>query len=482
MEVSRTTEEIIKERDRWVEMQRHAREQQEEMAAVLEKKRLEEEERIRMAQEKKQQRIAMEAARRAEKEARKKREEEDRKKREEEAKRQQPEQPEPGKEPGKEPAAGEEKGPWMEVKLKPNYLKDFPFNTPRPRFQSLGQGAVAGVLFVPYPHKGKLSGFVVKDLEKSIAVDTNADGKPDKHLPPDGGVVVLKIAYMKDKDLPCAVEIRRNGGKLEYRRYGWVAGRFKDTNILVIDENSNTKYNEVGDDAVVVGNAKGAVVLGDLVDIKGELYEIKVEEDGSMLRLKPAKLPTGMLFLTKGYSGRGKLHYAVILGAIGKDNSLVSYELSDQRKAVPVPAGEYFIFAGMVATGNRSSVRIYGGSKTKNFKVETGKTAAPKWGAPGVIEFKYILNRDGTLEIHSTEFRLYGALGEQYLGWGPKEFLPRVQVRTEAGKMLAEKQFKHSSDFANYYPFELLVPVQKKLQVRIIGEPKFLGPCASEWK
>jgi hypothetical protein len=469
--VLKQTEDIAAQRQRWIDMKKGEKEEQDAMAARLEEKRRKQQEQTRKAME--------EIKRRAE-EARQRAKEEEARRREEEEKK---EKPEPGPEPKPEQVtAVKVLGPWEEVKLTPAHENKFPFLTPRPDLKPLEQGAKKEVLILPYPHKGKVSGFSVKDYQKYITVDTDADGKHDKQLPADGGVVVLKISHVKDSELKCAVEIKREGERLQYQRYGWMEGRFKGVRIGIIDENSNTKYNESGKDAIITGKGKGAAVLENLIEIKGKFYEISVEEDGSKLRLRPVELATGKLHMTRGFKAGGKLDYVVVLGQVKGSKHLVSFELSGQRRSVSVPAGQYFIYAGSVSTRDGSRVCIWGGPKAKDFNVEEGKTAAPKWGAPGVIEFEYTLHTSGHLEIEDNKIHLYGQLGERYIDWGPKQWLPRVQVKDQAGKVIMNMPFPHTSDFEDYYLFKELLPVNKKLKVRITGDPKFLGRCESKWK
>lgn len=476
--VSEKLDEVTDQRDKLVEMKRKEQEQRETMAAQLEKTRREREERFQREAEERDRRRAAAEARRVEEEARK---------REEEARRAEQEKKEPGVEPEEEPepVAVGPKGKWEEVKLAHENAAEFPFRTHQPDLAPLKRSAMGGdVLFLPYPHEGKLSGFGVKELEDSIVVDSDADGKADKQLAKEGGFVVLKISYEEKKEVSCAIEIINDGERLQYRRHGWQTGRYKGVSISVIDENSNAEYNEIGKDAVVFGNSKCAAVLGNVVEIKGKLYEMEVQKDGSSLRLRTIELPAGQLFLMKSYKGRGKVNYLVVYGTvkIDKDKYVVSFELSGQRKALEVPAGEYYIRAGEVMGPGNAKIQIRSSPKSKKFKVKAGKLAAYDWGAPGVFDFKYTLHKDGTLRVRPSEVFLYGPLGERYRGWGPKMIVPRVQVMNEAGKIIADQPFPHTSDYEDYYVFEYLVPVKEKLKVRIVGDAKFLGPCESEWK
>jgi len=470
--VTQRTSEIIEQRDHLREQERMEEEQKTAMAA-----RLEEAKRQKEAEEKKRI-LEEEQKRHAQEEARKAAEEE--RKREQEASKDEPSKPDETK---PEPAAQDEGGKWEEIKLSFGHrVKEFPFDTPRPYFQPLERGAMGDLLFVPFPHKGKIAGFGVKELEKSIAVDTNADGKLDKQLPKTGGAAVLKVTYEEGREVEFAVEIRPEGGRLSYRRYGWVAGRINGVNVAIIDENSNGVFGEAGKDAIAIGRVSGAAVLGRIVQIKDKYYEIRVAEDGSQLQARPASLETGKLFLTKNFKAKGRLSYAVVIGNTTSGKHLVSFELSQMRKAVEVPAGKYFIYAGYVIAPGKSVIRIHGGPDVKDFFVKPGEVTEPKWGAPGVMKFEYILNKEGTITVSDRDIKLYGALGERYLDWGPKEFLPRVQIQDPTGKIIMDKAFQHSSDYADFYTFEEYVPVNKKLKVRIIGDPRFLGPCASEWK
>jgi len=298
-------------------------------------------------------------------------------------------------------------------------------------------------------------------------------------------VVVLKISYEKDKELPCAVELHRDdAGKIEYRRYGWVAGRFKGETIAVIDENSNSKYNELKKDAVVVGKkAKAAAMLANVIKVKDDFYEIEVAEDGSKLRLREIKLDTGKLSLTKGFNGKGELSYVVILGtAKAKGSPFVSFELSEEKRPVALPVGEYFIRYGEVTVANKGSVGIWGGKETKNFEIKKGKSIAPKWGGPGRIEFKYTLHTDGNVEVSTADIDVYGILGEEYYSFNPKIFLPRVQIMDEKGKVVMDKKFEHTPELDAYYTFKESVGAGKKVKVRIVADAPFLGHCESKWK
>ncbi len=470
--------ELSDQRDKWAEEKRKKDIAEAERLAEVERKTKEKEEQWRLAREAEKKRLEEEEAKRAE-EARKK---------EEEAKRG-PSEETPGPGPDEEPVVKKEpEKPWVEVELKPGYVKEFPFKTPRhtpkPKYFPLQTGAM-GDLFLPYPHKGKITSFGVKDLGESIAVDCDADGKPDTQLSRNGGVVVLKISYEKDKELPCAVEVHRDdAGKIEYRRYGWMAGRFKGETIAVIDENSNSKYNEVKKDAIIVGKkAKAAAILANIIKVKDDFYEIEVEEDGSKLRLREIKLATGKLSLSKGFNGKGELAYAVILGTLKiKGSPFVSFELAGDKRPVALPVGEYFIRYGEVAVQNKGSVGIWGGTKTKNFEVKKGKTIAPKWGAPGKIEFKYTLHTDGNVEVSTADIDLYGTLGEEYYGFNPKIFLPRVQIMDDKGKVVMDKKFEHTPELDAYYTFKEPVGAGKKVKVRIVADAPFLGYCESEWK
>jgi hypothetical protein len=208
-----------------------------------------------------------------------------------------------------------------------------------------------------------------------------------------------------------------------------------------------------------------------------------VAEDGSKLRLRPVKLATGSLSLTKGFNGKGELTYAVVLGtARSKGSPFVSFELSGEKRPVVVPVGEYFIRYGEVTVPKKGSIGIWGGPQTKNFEVKEGKTVTPKWGAPGKIEFKYTLHTDGNVEVSTADIDLYGVLGEEYYGFNPRIFLPRVQIMDEKGKVVMDKSFEHTPEADTYYTFKESVGAGKKVKVRIVADAPFLGPCESEWK
>jgi hypothetical protein len=477
-EISDRIRDLSEQRDRWAEEQRKKDLAEAERLAKIEQIKKEKEERWRLAREAEKKRLEEEA--RLAEEARK---------REEEKKRAPEETPEPGPDQQEPAAKDESKEPWIDVELKPGYVKEFPFktplHTPRPKYYDLGRGAM-GNLHLPYPHKGKISSFNITDQGESIAVDCDADGKPDKRLPRSGGVVLLKVSYEKDKEVPVAVEVHRDddSGEIEYRRYGWVAGRFKGETIAVIDENSNSKYNEVKKDAIIVGKkAKAAAMLANIIKVKDDFYEIEVAEDGSKLRLREVKLETGKLSLTKGFNGKGDLTYAVVLGTLKTEGKpFVSFELSGEKRPVALPVGDYFIRYGEVTVPKRGSVGIWGGPETKNFEVKKGKTIAPKWGGPGRIEFKYTLHTDGNVGVSTAEMDVYGILGEEYYGLHPKLFMPRVQIMDEKGKVVMDKKFETTPEGDKFYSFKEPIGAGKKVKVRVVADTLFLGRCEGKWK
>lgn len=452
------------------EREAQERRRQEEAAREKEKREREELEKQRLIEE--QAKHAEEERRKAEEEKRKA--EEEARAKEEEA---QPKEPQ------------EEEGqPWTTVEMKPFSENEFPFITPFPADSSLAGGpqATATLRFLPLPNEGRKFGHAVQDNQSSIEIDTDADGKLDKRLPAQGGIVTVKVFYGKDEgEAPYTVQIFRVEGALRFRRHSFTAGKFQNIKLFLIDENNNGRFNDYGTDALSFGNNPCACTLGEVMMIGAKLFEVKVSQSGKKLSLRPFAAKTGKLNLVSGFKAKANLLYAIVLGKIkdekGKEFT-AAFDLAGQTKGANIPVGAYELHAAAVGSRNKLIAKIRKTDECKEITVTESSPVKIDWGAPARAQFSYNIDAAGKLRVRPETIQIYGAYGELYCDMEVNELLPNVQVKNENEVIIMTRSFNKSDDGKSLEIFESLVPTNMKLKVRLLGKIGFLGDFSSEWK
>jgi hypothetical protein len=458
---------------------------------------------VREAQEKRRQEEAAELQRRAEEDAKrateeaekrwtedeKKRIEEERKRTEEEQKRKEEEEARAKEEESKPKEPEKEEGePWTVVEMKPFSQNEFPFITPAPADSTLvtGPGATVTLKFLPLPNEGRKFGLGVEDKQSSIEVDTDADGILDTHLPPNGGIVTVKVCYGKEEgEAPYTVQIFRLEGGLRFRRHSFTAGKFQNTELFLIDEDNNGKFNDYSTDALVVGNNICACTLANVMMISGKLFELKVALSGKKLSLRPFTAKKGKLNLVSGFNAKGNLLYAIVLGKVKNEKGkefTAAFDLAGQAKGADIPVGTYELHAAAVGSTNKLTARIKQTKECKEITIAESSSVKIDWGAPARAEFSYDISSTGNLRVSPDSIRIYGAYGEFYSDMGINESLFGVQVKNENGDIVLTGNFIRTQDGESLETFEALVPTNAKLKVRIFGKIGFLGDVSSKWK
>lgn len=311
---------------------------------------------------------------------------------------------------------------------------EFPFETKAeaggggcapPTHRGLGEGKTANTCVPLVPQEIA----VAPELNR-IVVDTNGDGKPDEVIKGVAGTTIVQVRHGEGERVPYGVRFFNDGtGIWTYDRWGYMSGKVQGTTLVLIDENSNGEYDDLGKDRMVVGEGTQAHPLSELVSLAGKLYHLEVAPTGTSVRTRPYTGETGSLDLTTKFRSKGKLVSAVVKS--GRN----CFELGG-RGAVSVPVGEYRLHSGVVAAAPQLAHLTQG--EMKSFTVEAGKTTAVEWGTPVAIHFAHAF-KEGTVSIQPSQIHVRGGAGEEYFAFKPMAFTPTVVVRDMRSDAVVQK-------------------------------------------
>lgn len=286
---------------------------------------------------------------------------------------------------------------------------------------------------VPVPHAGG-SGFDTAIDGAALAVDTTGDGRVDDKIRGVGGFALLRSKSDEGRPFAYAVRFKNEGG-WKYASSGVMLGRVHGVPVQLIDLNNNGIWNEYGTDAMVVGRSRSASYLSRVVNLRGELYEFEVTENGHKATTKPYEGATGSLNLRAGFKSYGQLKSAVVANTAGD----ISFELARARRGMEVPTGEYVLVGGMAAKGGESA-RIRQGHMSP-IVVKEEEESKLEWGAQVTAEFDF--NHSGeNITISPSSLSFYGAAGEEYYGWVPDGASPKfIVLDKESGAEVTTGRF-----------------------------------------
>lgn len=265
---------------------------------------------------------------------------------------------------------------------------------------------------------------------ESLQIDADGDGELETRVEGDKGFVVLVHGD------------RRYGVSLvKQREWTFVAGsvvqgEVAGTKVRVIDQNHNGRFDDVGEDAIVVGSGRAASFLSEVISVGGELKKIEVAADGSALRFAPFTGETGKLSL-HAITG-GKVMAAVLNSTDGR----YSVHLSKHDVDVRVPTGEYELHSGVLSLAG-SRVNMAKG-RSRSFRVSGDGAQDLAWGGPAKAEFAYEA-AGSELKFDPKAIWFYGAKNEEYKNWNPVGKSPLITVVDRStGAVIAETRFPGS--------------------------------------
>jgi hypothetical protein len=275
-------------------------------------------------------------------------------------------------------------------------------------------------------------GFATEIDGTALAVDVNGDGKTDEKAKGTAGMITLKGGtggLVHDYSLRLV-----NEGGWKWASSGALEGKVAGAKIAIIDQNNNGRFNDFGEDAIVIGKSDSAAYLSKVVNIGGSLYELEISDDGSEIGYKPYTGKAGMLNLVKDFESKGKLTAVVVRN----ENGDFSFELADAKRGMLLPEGLYSIVSGKVEMGKESCLIRSG--ECKPIRVTADEPAIFAWGGP--IQAKFDYTREGEEVTFSPQsLWFFGKAGEEYHNWVPDGAPPKFIIRDENGREITTAKF-----------------------------------------
>ena len=227
------------------------------------------------------------------------------------------------------------------------------------------------------------NGFVVNSTEFKLEIDTNADERPDTDIKGSGGDALLRGKREDGSKFSYAIRVRPGGNGWQYACAGLMSAKVNGVNVSLIDQNNNGIWNEVGTDAIIVGKGNSASYLSEIVNLDGELFTLNASENGDVVSVTPYEGESGVFSVVDGYNSQGKLTSAVFTST----DSKFSFELSEFKKGMRVPAGEYELTHASVKKGTSEGVTVTQGLM-KAISIESEQNVKLAWGGPLRIDFE----------------------------------------------------------------------------------------------
>lgn len=300
---------------------------------------------------------------------------------------------------------------WITLKTAYKAAKEMPFFTPGNAEKSL-----SGTL--PLPSKQAIG---VDAQKYKIGFDFNGDSKMDAYAKGSNPLQSLVLTYEDGTRAPYQIALSRQGASWRFKRSCYRMTSYKGDKIVLIDNDSDGKYDGKGD-ALVIGRSTCANGMSSMVSLKGQLYQFRVNSAGTQVQLKPVDGETGKVKLVRGHRASGKLAGAVI------GNGSVSFNAA--TRGIALPPGTYTMSWGVLSSGRKTAEFTAKTSVT----IEAGKTAEIKWGGPFKIEFQAKRNGD-KITVSPYNVKIIGAAGEKYTKLGPRPVAWGVEVvYTNTGK------------------------------------------------
>ncbi len=265
-----------------------------------------------------------------------------------------------------------------EVKTTKQAMGRLPFVTPRQARQAFAKVTVSGgkgSLAVP-----GLSLAFERGLMAVIAADSKIKNPIGVAIPPKGFsqaiAAPLKTAAGGTDSVAMCFCWTGKAGEYYVRNMMVATAQYADCNVTVIDDNCNGKYNDVGEDAVIVGRGRLAAPLGSTVLLGGRPYGFQVSDDGRKMTFSAVKSPKLGAAIVSNREG-----HRLLIGAVLKGPGGGYYVIGDRTPTV-LPVGSYsFAFASLGNPIAGQFAILEGGSLNLAVK-EDRKLAILKFGRP----------------------------------------------------------------------------------------------------
>ena len=265
---------------------------------------------------------------------------------------------------------------------------------------------------------------------EALLIDADADGVLETRVEGDKGFVVLDHGGRR-----YGVSLVKQG-EWRFVAGSVVQGELAGTKIRVIDQNHNGRFDDIGEDALVIGHGRAASFLSEVVAVGGQVKQLKVAADGSKLSFAPFTGEVGTLSLRAVTDGK------VMAAVLNSLDRRYSVHLSKHDVDVVVPAGDYVLHSGVLSLAG-SRVDMAKG-RSKAFSVTAAGVEQLAWGGPAKAEFSYQEN-GGQLTFDPNAIWFYGSKNEEYKNWNPVGKSPLITVVDRStGAVIAETRFPGS--------------------------------------
>ncbi len=309
---------------------------------------------------------------------------------------------------------------WVTLKTKFRMVKKFDFALP-PTGETPSSGGADGSVTVGSRLALPSPNLTCTEDGKKLGLDLDGDDKPDFWAKSDREVQQVELVYDGSVKEPYAIELVRGPMAWTYARSCYREASYKGQRLLLIDNDSDGAYDQVGVDAVLVGAARVPAYLSSHVMLNGVVFEMKVNRQGSEVQVRECGGPTGKVDLASGFKAKGKL-----VGAVVTDGQR-SYEVSTPTSVVPT--GTYNLTWGVVGGGARSAKFRASISVT----VTEGQVAKADFGGPFKLDFSTLRNGN-KVTVQAASLQVSGKAGEQYYDFS-HGLVADVEVRDETTKV-----------------------------------------------
>lgn len=314
-----------------------------------------------------------------------------------------------------------------ELTFKP--YKEWDILLPDEQFAGVAEG-------IRLPHAGG-EALAVKLEGTVLWVDRDGDGECEAKVEPlERGQTALMVVRVPAGENSKSYAVRLSSdGKWTYSASGAMVGEIEGTRIQLIDQNNNGRFDDFGEDAMIVGRGKSASFLSKVVNVNGELFSIGVDGEGTRIDFTPFEGEVGKLDLGSELDSKAKMRSVVVTS---EDRSL-SFEVSRSKGGMNVPAGTYRVHSGSIVLG-KSKAELRTG-RSQSIEVAANATAKLAWGGPVEAEFDFARSGDA-ITIGPLDIWYYGRSGEEYSNFMPLGSSPNFAIKDKkTGEVLVNAKF-----------------------------------------
>ena len=212
-------------------------------------------------------------------------------------------------------------------------------------------------------------------------------------------------------------------------------GKVEGVELMLIDQNQNGSYDEIGTDLMVFDRSRYGVPVSSVINLKNKLYECKVDPKGQKISLKSYEGKCAELDLISGF----KCPTAADLLIINSGETYIN--LAGSKKAL-VPCSSYNLWLGYIEEGTSHVAIKHNQMKPIDVGEATDKDGkmiptSIAWGAAFRFEFNFSVDDTDKVKVSFGSIRVYGSTDEEYYNFSPK-ITPQVEV-TDAKKEMVNK-------------------------------------------